>query len=1370
MKSRKGVVGAILLLAVALLLPGRLVEAEEPETIYNSPYVTFSPDGLAWTTNAGDTDYVWYEEGTAVYTGIPSSLRSLNVGEHYYRISREGTIPIGRWEVIHKETACVHTSYPGSSNSWHEISFAREICGRYYYSGWLAYCADCGERLTGMLVYMSKEAAETIDYLDMGESGGRILSYYYLCPWNGNLEQGVVIGEHYCKEVSYNQYRVAYDPNTDGDYGGYMAESIHMYNNATEYEGNPVTPATHLTKNAYTRIGYEFTGWNTEPDGSGIGYADEEVVLNLTDKDVKLHQSGAVVTLYAQWRQSVSHLAIDPNGGSYKGLSTITTVAGSYGSSYVADRESVDAPTGCTVSFETNGGDKIAPITGTQHFVEWIRMQPFWGRMEADRYYFSASDQNLDTIVAGYAPNPVILPTPKRENHSFGGWYYDPDFTEPAGGGGDVITPDRDMTLYAQWAELILWAEDNYTANGGMGAVDLAWEQADGQSKTYRLYQSRDNQNWTQINAADDVNNSREIKLAYSYSGTTRTYTVPYTGFYSITADGAQGANYIAEGQSASGGLGGRVSARVWLQAGEVVTYTIGGQNGYNGGGSASLYANGGGCTVVSTNKKGILLIAGGGGGASAGQNGGAGGSSADVLPGSLDYTGGGGSAGGGGGYRGGVAGSYTPEEKEQRLRYLTFDAQTTIYVAYHRENNTIDEGTFNGMPVYLYIARSKRLMSGNELLRYTDSQDYIEYNGENWYVEGGNETTVAYTIWYPLFSVPITYSPAYGEKGGFGMCWPTFEEGDINGVFQLYQETEYVKNPEIITPAYGGSSYVNTAYISSYTSTAGVRSGNGAVTIQSEIIGFVDGHTLDGVTAADKAAPDRISLETVRKEALNNNEVSISWEKPKDNGTAYYHVAESYLTGSTTRLCRSNVTRNVLTSGVVGYYCLLDANDNTAVTRTNGSYTTALTRTAALRETTQYLHVAPVDRAGNLGETIHVRLEPADNALRWPLHTGQLEIEEGDNVYAAADGHIYVRSDGDTPFTLNYRAYMEGWARDDYQINYAIFESSAAGNKTQNILRCVSSPVREGRFYISAEGLTLTASGKSLLSAYPRTTVSRAETNRELAAMQAFVLDPGADGVNVALVPIAGADCQGDVVYSDYNEDRQNGIVITGDGTAPVIRGLEALDNLALLDRRDGTVTLRVKAEDALSGVRDFYLEIYNTDNVVQETYRPGADGVIQLDITRDEPIFSGDFVVTAYAVDNVGNESSRSAGTTEFDLHSDIIRILEPHDPVFQCGESGILTVTTWGYAERVEVEFPQELLALDPDLNRTFVYAGTPAYRHVEEIQFMIPLYTPENTSYEITVRAYKGDRQMEDHPSLSVIGVSGTVLDDVRTRLR
>ena len=53
--------------------------------------------------------------------------------------------------------------------------------------------------------------------------------------------------------------------------------------------------AQNLTANAFSRTGFTFAGWNTEPDGSGASYADSASVSNLTPVD------GATVDLYAQW-------------------------------------------------------------------------------------------------------------------------------------------------------------------------------------------------------------------------------------------------------------------------------------------------------------------------------------------------------------------------------------------------------------------------------------------------------------------------------------------------------------------------------------------------------------------------------------------------------------------------------------------------------------------------------------------------------------------------------------------------------------------------------------------------------------------------------------------------------------------------------------------------------------------------------------------------------------------------------------------------------------------------------------------------------------------------------------------------------------
>ena len=49
-------------------------------------------------------------------------------------------------------------------------------------------------------------------------------------------------------------------------------------------------------------------------------------------------------------------------------------------------------------------------------------------------------------------------------------------------------------------------------------------------------------------------------------------------------------------------------------------------------------------------------------------------------------------------------------------------------------------------------------------------------------------------------------------------------------------------------------------------------------------------------------------------------------------------------------------------------------------------------------------------------------------------------------------------------------------------------------------------------------------------------------------------------------------------------------------------------------------------------------------------------------------------------------------------------------------------------------------------------------------------MVPLYVPANKEYQITVKAYKQDVVLEDHPSVMTVQVSGSILDELRTRLR
>lgn len=1438
MRMRYGrYLAGLLVLGIALLFSIQS-EAAAKKTIYNSPYVSFSPDGRAFTTCAGDRNYVWYarDDSTTVYTQIPSSLRDPVVGEHIYTEKRYGEIPVRYWKVVHRSGQCIHNGYTGKN--WHGVSFGRQKCMQYYYSGWKAYCADCGEAIEEYNIYMSREAAASIQYLDLGNER-KPMSYYYLCPFCDNLEQGVDLPAHKCKNISWNQYKVCYQANTGGaSYNGYMDDSIHMYNDAIVYEGKTVTPVTHLTENNYSRTGYLFAGWNTEPDGSGTAYADKAAIENLRQADWRdrttwTDNDHGVVNLYAQWVRSESTLVLYANGGKYDDRE-IFSVTQPYLERYLLQEELVCAPDGYTVCFRANGGSEITPVQGKNRFVEWKKVHPFRGSLDGKQYIFDAPDGNVDRLTAVYQPEPVTLPETTRPGWSFGGWYYDSEFRRPAGGAGDSIIPSENTTLYAQWVDLTLLAKDNYKENEGKGAVDLSWEQTDHNNKTYLIYQRLEDGAWMRINSATDINSGAAVELTGIYEAKTRTYNVPYTGLYVIKAMGAQGQGY----GSFRGGCGGSASGTFWLQRGEQLTYAVGGQNGYNKGGRASNYGNGGGMTSVVSDRKGILLIAGGGGGASPGGAGGKGGSMESVLG---QQEGEAGMAGGGAGYYGGTAGekivhhhtndcyrnaSYTPTFGDWEYFMWgsnCFDSSGTNSYQYNGHTTSTDDDEWSRAIVRVGWARNgnypKEQMwnvsgyrgiptNGNTTLN-------LSYFCDGWGSLGGN---IVNTDWLPDEEQPSEFVildqkgtkiaqgkfrdyPFYDKHGGGDPAASDFRQSlHISlpeGTTHIYVHLNfhlrgnvwftagisslsfsggrtlvcgYTEGQVLFSkPAYGGSNYVNPECALLYESESGVRSGDGLLCLQSKAIGYQETLQLKGVRATDLAVPGKIP-ENVVREALDSERIRISWTQPEDYGTVYYHRAESYLTGSTSKLCDSNIAKNTLLSGIRGYYYLVDQNRDTVVTDDAG-YCKEPHMELEVKDGVQYLHVAAVDVAGNVSETTHICVD--GKQILWKLHTKQLKINEAEgNVYpAAADKTWYVRADGKTPFTLTNASYMEGTARPDYQLNGTIYETvTEDGGRARNIIVTPSAEITDDVIRTDAEGLSYATEGTNVLQQHSYSYTLRSHRNQELTGVQQFVISGDRNGQTIRVIPVAEADHGTDKIYSVSTQDQKNGIALIADGEAPVIRGMEILENRALIDRRDGAVTIRVTATDALSGVDHFTIVISNTDNAVSKTYLPGEDGCIVITITEDEPLFSGDFTVLGYASDHVGNESRICYGTTEFALESSVKRILEPQEPVFKCGESGILTFTTWGYADRVEVIFPECMTALDPTLNKVYDYTESQGYRKTEELEFMVPLYTPENQTQEITVRAFKGDKRLEDHPTISVIGVSGNVLDELRTRLR
>lgn len=1301
--------------------------------VSENPYVSYSPDGEAYTVEAGVADTEWYDFRTVVTTGMTTRLREPETGEHYYDYAVDGELAIGEWVVMLPDAKCIHNAYT-EDDFFHGEPYGKRKCYRAYFSGWLPVCADCGELAASRFYYMSDNAARSMQWIDVSKA------YYYKCPHCNNLEQAVEQYAHICKALSANKYYVNYYPNSGN---GIMGKSAHMYNNAEVYEGQTITPQTKLSLNSYTRTGYVFVGWNTSADGSGVFYEDGAEIFNLATKE------GACVSLYAQWRECNSTLQLNPGGGTYGGNSKPVFISGSFGEVYEIQEDKLVPPKGHTIHFDTGAGAPVADITGKKQFEEWVLDSDFSGKLNGWNYTFSDKEGVTDCLTAVYSEVEIVLPAAYREGYSFGGWYLDKECTRLIGGAGSRLIPGKDMALYAGWVELQLISEDNYVANQGKGAVDLSWSQKDNEDKVYLIYQKREGEDWIQIGSGDSENTVYEVDVELGYSATEQIYTVPYSGFYHLTLFGAQGGNY----GNYSGGKGGKTEAGVYLEKGERLKYCIGGQSGIPGGGTGSLYGNGGGYSMVSAEQKGVLMVAGGGGGASSLENGLPGGSQAGVLSTSNGEDG---VCGGGGGYLGGRAGEVLIHYHDSNCRHQ------------HEGEACVFGGCYT-QPVYCNSANFEKKEKGrtfyygnvddygNHIFCIRCASDYCPGHLDIKYCYECVQCKIQYDSKIAQCPQLTGYALGCGQNENYA-C------GRVEG--------------EIISSkaAYGGSGYVNTEYCYSASIEAGIREGNGCLHIVSTIAGAVSDSYLDGVKATDLAAPDKIDVKKIQKNALSEGRLRISFERPIDRGTVYYHQVKSIDKKTNQIISSSNETKNTLISGVVGYYYVIDKMPETKAD-TRGTFFKSTDKmpfvTVNVTTQKQYLHIAPIDKAGNIGKTIHLRISSEDVEY-WPLMTEKLKIVEGTNVVQAEEADCYyVRADGATPFQIEMEAYICGTAGVNYQIDYTslvVQEASLVQEGIYSVITPKNVTDLSGSYTYPMHRLQKKVEGELCIQDAGYTVTKRFNQCKNIELLQRFTMEAALHGRRVCLIPRVGAVTGSNVVYSEKESDIKNGITLIADGQGPQMSGLEQLKDIECLDFSKGEKqVVEVKAWDDGCGLAEFYVEIYNEENGSLVRYEDGSlTGKISFEISEDNMVFNGKFSVMAYSCDRVGNESVLGMNLMGVGLHAYVERILEPHTGAFKRGESGVLYIQTTGYVERVEVYFQDDLLQEGNTNPYVYLYEN-PDYIQTEQKEFMVPFTTGDGQK-TIKVIAYKEGTELESQPQFITIEVGGSILDELRTRLR
>ena len=185
-----------------------------------------------------------------------------------------------------------------------------------------------------------------------------------------------------------------------------------------------------LSKNTFTKEGHTFTGWNTEANGQGTAYADEQEIKNVKSN----------ITLYAQWKKEKYNLTINPNGGKYNGKAENTVLNNELGKTIeIANPE---APKGYTITLDTKGGNKLENITTTKTFKAWTKEGK--GNLVGNKYTYEAGD---GTLTATYEDSKVKLPSPTREGYTFIGWYEGETKTD------NEYIAKKDVKLIAKWVK-----------------------------------------------------------------------------------------------------------------------------------------------------------------------------------------------------------------------------------------------------------------------------------------------------------------------------------------------------------------------------------------------------------------------------------------------------------------------------------------------------------------------------------------------------------------------------------------------------------------------------------------------------------------------------------------------------------------------------------------------------------------------------------------------------------------------------------------------------------------------------------------------------------------------------------------------------
>ncbi len=259
---------------------------------------------------------------------------------------------------------------------------------------------------------------------------------------------------HFKVQWKANTYTIKYNGN--GQSGGYMANSLHTYDQKK-----------NLSSNAYYKKGYNFVGWSTSQNGNVV-YEDKESIFNLTD------QNNKTIELFAVWEKeectnTIRHIVYDTDNRYLISLGDTTFQVKRNTAFTLNDSKAIRIPKGFSLSSHfkdvTNNMMRTLPQAYTQNS-DKLSFEFYYVPKEYKINYIlnggtnSSSNPSSYTILDGFT-----LAEPSKKGCEFLGWYYNnkkitsinqSNITQ-IGSSYDVyaLSDSRmygDITLYAKWS------------------------------------------------------------------------------------------------------------------------------------------------------------------------------------------------------------------------------------------------------------------------------------------------------------------------------------------------------------------------------------------------------------------------------------------------------------------------------------------------------------------------------------------------------------------------------------------------------------------------------------------------------------------------------------------------------------------------------------------------------------------------------------------------------------------------------------------------------------------------------------------------------------------------------------------------------